>query len=250
MFWGKRIVLIAISLATLTVVACKNSSNLNTQLQATCTTTSVGCVNQSALGFSGGASTTLFVVSPTALSQYAGAWVTPTSAVTLNINTHPVNNNYLGEANIQYYVGTTSHSGHFTNGTSTNHGNSVNILTVDSATGVPTYRLFFEDPAGVIIVTIQGGAVGTDTGFGTFNGNVYFRNFNSPAPNPLYQSYIDPYTGQYFQSRDYNFCWSGLITTGPYDCRNMSVQPSTTDNHPVTLLGTFTGLDAKTALGL
>lgn len=243
------IVYITILIATTLTVACKNSSNSTLPPAPTCSVTTNGCEDLTARGFSGGAAAVLNLADSNVLSTYAGTYVNPTSSVMVNINTKPVNNNYLGFSNVQYFVGSVNHLAKFTNGTNTDHGNNVHILTTDSS-GVPAYRLFFEDPAGVIIIVMYSATSGSDTSLGTLSGSVYFRNFNSPAPNPLYQGYIDPYTGTYFAPRDYNFCWSGNITTGPYDCRNMSTPPSLTGTYAVTLLGTFTGMDKKAALGL
>ncbi|MBK9294848.1 MAG: hypothetical protein IPM57_10490 [Oligoflexia bacterium] len=255
MFFNRGYKLLLIVLIS-ALAACKNSnSNSKAVINPINYCTTPECYGASGnTTFSGGGVATLNVVSTTVLSQYAGRYVNPTTPVEINIKVAPADNNvFLGELNIRYSEGSVVRMGHFTNGTETNTGNNVHILTTDSATGVPTYRFFFEDPAGVIIVTLQntGGGLPSDTTFnsGTLDGIVYFRNFNSTAPNPLYQGYQDNF-GYYWPANPKAFCWSGQINTGPYDCKNFSVQPSTTTNNPVTKLGTFTGMDKKLALGL
>lgn len=251
--WGLKLF---VTLTLLVLVACKSSNSGNTAAinpSQFCTTPNCYPTTGSSGTFSGGATAILNVVSPTILNQYAGRYVNPTTPVEVNIKVAPNGNVFLGELNIRYSEGSTVRMGHFTNGTETDFGNNVHVLTTDSATGIPTYRFFFEDPAGVIIVTMQntGGGLPTDTNFnsGTLDGIVYFRNFNATAPNPLYQGYQDQW-GNYWPANPKAFCWSGQINLGPYDCKNFSVQPSLTTNNPVVKLGTFTAMDKKAALGL
>ncbi len=214
--------------------------------------TASGIIGTTTPTYVGGGSTTLNVIgnSTILLSQYEGYQVAAASAITLNVNTTRINSIYLGEVNIGF-IDTTglSHTGTFYSGYDTSHGNNLNVLTADTTSGVPTYRFFFEDLMGAIVVTITNSSLGTDTAAATYNGAVYFRNFNAKgSPNPLYQGYTDNY-GNYFPPNPNAFCWSGQIVNTPYDCRNGDVGPSSGGDHAFIELGTFTGLPAA-ALGM
>lgn len=223
----------------------KSSSNSGTSPSNTGSATS-GYVPPT---YGGGATATLTAVNNIILSQYVGYPVTASSTIYINVNTTSINGVYLGEASISFQdTNGGSHNGNFKSGLDSSHGNDKNVLTTHSVTGARAVRLFFEDPLGVIAVVVTDGSSGADNLPLTLNGEVYFRNFNSSAPNPLYQGYTDMW-GNYWPANPYAFCWSGQISTGPYDCQNLSVPPATSGDKAFTLLGSFYGLD-KAALGL
>jgi hypothetical protein len=224
-----------------------------------------------------GASGQLTITNQNTFNTYVGAPLNNPSLIQINIQLAPTSDSpqvFLGGLHIRYHDAQPSgqlilHDGHFTNGTVSSHGNNVSILT--SNNGIPTYRIFLEDPAGAIVLLLSnsGGGAGSDTG-GQLSGQVYFHNFNSSAPNPLFNTYYavtpycnygsDPsctiYGGYYyaiFPSSPYAFCWAGEgngPVQGPYDCRNFSVPPTSSGNAPFTLLGTVTNLNLNSALGI
>ncbi len=235
-------------LSSLLVGACVNQSKTSSSGALVPSTGGGGGTSYTPPVFSGGATTALTSVNNIILSQYVGYPVTAATTIYLNVNTTNINGYYLGQVNIAFQdTNGVSHNAQFSSGLDTSHGNDRNILTTHSVTGLPAYRLFFEDPLGVIAVVIQNAAIGADNVPPSYNGEVYFRNFNSSAPNPLYQGYTDT-LGNYWPPNPYAFCWSGQITAGPYDCRNFSTPPSTAGDKAFILLGSFTTLD-KSALG-
>jgi hypothetical protein len=196
---------------------------------------------------------TLTPVSMTVFNQYKGGVpANRPSAIQFNIKMTPKATTpqvFLGYVHIRYNDDAGGgrivlHDAYFNNGQHTDRGNNVHILTTESGTGIPTYRFFFEDRYGVLLVTLQAGADAN-----TLNAKVYFRNFSTSAPNPLYDPYFDGF-GSYWPSNPYAYCWAGIIQTGPYDCRNTGVPPTAGTGKEFTLLGTVTGIDKFKALGI
>ena len=105
--------------------------------------------------------------------------------------------------------------------------------------GQKVFHGFFQDALGAIILVLDSTGTGSGDGLssGTYNGSVWFKNFNNPA-NAV-------------QSE--NMCW--FIEDGPFDCQTFMVggrvnttsalYPSTGDGY--TRLGTFKGLNIKGA---
>jgi hypothetical protein len=207
-----------------------------------------GCSSSST--FSGGDTETLNIASAYALSQYAGMTITNPTNIQVNINLTPVGTApqvFLGQMVIQYNDGNGNvHVGTFVNGTSTagynGYANNVSLLVGS------TYRIFFEDSLGALVLTITDPA-GADT-VQTSSGQIWFYNFNTNAPNPLYQGATDS-NGTYYPP-GYAFCW--MITLGPYDCRNMTVPPVNQDSvngvAAFSLLGSIPTINLNAALGL
>jgi len=199
--------------------------------------------------FTGGATGNLNITSVYALSEYAGVNLNNPTDVVVNINLAQVTSSppiYLGQMTIQFNDGSVAHSGTFVNGTSvfTWNGNSNNVSTLVGN----TYRIFFEDPAGAIVLTMAN-PTGTDTVSST-TGQIWFSNFNAAgAPNPLYQGGYDQ-NGNYYPQNPLAFCW--VITEGPYDCRNFGVPPSSASGSvpAFSLLGTIPSINLNEALGI
>jgi hypothetical protein len=198
---------------------------------------------------------TLNPVSLSVFSQYRGSPVNRPSPIQFNIKMSPRATTpqvFLGYVHIRYNDVDASgrvvlRDGYFSNGQHTDRGNNIHILTAESGTGIPTYRFFFEDRYGALIVTLQQNPAADAAG--TLNAKVYFRNFNTAAPNPLFDPYFDGF-GSYWPSNQYAYCWSGIIQTGPYDCRNNGVQPTAGTGKEFTFLGTVDGIDKNKALGI
>lgn len=174
----------------------------------------------------------------------------------VNVNTAANSGVYLGKLRIRYYDvqynNLVLHDGQFENGTHIDRGNNVHFKTTDSVTGAEVYRIMFEDRWGAVIIVLQPYVAATPYGTDPIpmTGKVWFRNFNSSAPNPLYNSYCDPYSGYCWPANPAAYCWAGIITSGPYDCRNMGVPPSITGSKAFTFLGTIPYIDGRLALGL
>ena len=193
-------------------------------------------------------------VNMNAFKRYLGAPVNNPGGVkiTLEFNPSGTPQVFFGNVHIRFNDrlpnGTViGHDGYFQNGNDRTQGNDKHILTVETSTNTPTYRFFVEDRAGSLIILLQPeGDITTAT---TLKGQVWFRNFNTAAPNPLFSGYYDGF-GSFWPSNPFAFCWSGVITTGPYDCRNYNVMPDTGSGAGYTLLGSMTGIDKSKALGL
>lgn len=200
-----------------------------------------------------GATARLTLASSAVFRQYVITPVNNWGPVHINVELSPMMDGskpvYLGQMRIRYiddqgYGRYIEKNGEFYNGSWVDHKNDDHILTTEAGTNIPTYRIFGEDPAGVIIVTMQASTGSDIAAATTLRGKVFFRNFLTTAPNPLYSPYTDGYT--LWPRNPYAFCWT--IETGPYNCRNFSVQP-TGGSPTFTLLGTFTGLNKQKALG-
>lgn len=200
-----------------------------------------------------GATGVLKVANTALLAQYAGTPLNNVGPIHINLNYGPAERKdhtvYLGAARIRYYDKQNGrkvlHDGFFNNGSSPKHGNSVHRKVVGSD-GVEKIRLMGEDQFGAIIIVMEE-ATGGDTNTSELSGKVYFRNFVSNAPNPLYQGYFDGMNWWPANSKAY--CWSGQISTGPYDCRNDSTRPDKEGKKKFTFLGTFEISDVSKALG-
>jgi hypothetical protein len=202
----------------------------------------------------GGDTETLNIASIYALSEYAGVAIQNPTDIIVNINLSEISTSpevFLGQMIIQFNDGAVAHQGTFVNGTSitTWRGYSNNVSTLVGN----TYRIFFEDPMGALVLTITN-PTGTDT-VTTSTGQIWFYNFNAAgAPNPLYQGAYDQ-NGNYYPP-GYVFCW--MIDLGPYDCRNFAVPPSTVyhdsggdNNVPAfSFLGNIPTINLNVALGL
>lgn len=190
-------------------------------------------------------------VDPAVFANYLGRPINKYSDIHLNLKVAPQGTTpqvFYGYAKIRYvedpgYGTFTTREGFFNNGDDFK-GNRVHVY-VTSGTPIPSYRFFFEDEFGVIIVTLTEKPL-SDTG-GDLDGKVYYRNFNTPAPNPLFKPYWDGMS--YWPSNPQAYCWSGKITAGPYDCRNFNVDPTTGDKQ-FKFLGNIKDLDRTKALGL
>jgi hypothetical protein len=197
-----------------------------------------------------GGDTETLNTTPYALSVYAGEAITDPTNVQVNINLNEVQTSppvFLGEMIIQYNdANTGAHQGTFVNGTSTQAWNGI-ANNVSTQVG-NDYRIFFEDPVGALILTITI-PTGTDT-LTTASGQIWFRNFDTNAPNPLFQGGYDS-NGNYYPP-GYAFCWQ--ITLGPYDCRNYTVPPSGQDPNTgalaFSLLGSIPTINLQAALGI
>jgi hypothetical protein len=222
------------------------ASNANSVFPGSCNGT--GCNSTST--FVGGDTETLNIASVYALSQYAGMQISNPTNVQVNINLTPVGTSpqvFLGQMVIQYNDGNGGvHVGTFVNGTSTagwrGYPNNVSLLVGS------TYRIFFEDSVGALVLTITNPA-GADTAL-TSTGQIWFYNFNSNAPNPLFTGATD--SGGTYYPPGYVFCW--MIDLGPYDCRNMTVPPVNQDTTngvvAFSLLGSIPTINLDAALGL
>ncbi len=211
-----------------------------------------GCSSNTA--FTGGDTETMNITNLYALSEYAGVSVANPTDIVVNINLSEVSSSppvFLGEMIIEFNDGSVAHKGTFVNGTSIstwrNYSNNVSTLVGS------TYRIFFEDPMGALVLTMAS-QTGTDTVANT-TGQIWFSNFNGAgAPNPLYQGAYDA-DGNFYPP-GYVFCW--MIDIGPYDCRNFLVPPSSIyydsggkSNVPAfSLLGTLPTINLNAALGL
>jgi hypothetical protein len=224
-----------------------------------------------------GATGLLTITNQNAFNSYVGTALNNPSNIQINLKLSPTSDSpqvFLGNIHIRYNDSQPSgqlilHDGTFTNGTTPQYGNNVHTLTTDASTGASTYRIMAEDRGGALVVLLtpnSGG--GADTGQ-TVNGQLYFYNFNSQAPNPLFDDYYeqtaycaygyDPnciYYGNYYYNHypanPRAFCWAGEgngPTIGPYDCRN-SATPPTSGSKVFTLLGTVSNIDIHNALGI
>lgn len=227
-------------------------NSTNTVFSGLCTGTGCGTAGT----FTGGDTETFNIASTYALSEYAGMTITQATGVTVNINLNEISTSpqvFLGQMQIEYTDQNGAlHLGTFVNGTSITTWNkfSNNVSTLVGS----TYRIFFEDPAGAIILLINAPS-GTDTVI-TGTGQIWFSNFNAAgAPNPLYQGAYDE-DGNYYPP-GYVFCW--MVSEGPYDCRNFNVPPSSVYhdsagggvNVPAFgLLGNIPTVNINSALGL
>lgn len=242
------------SLSLLVLAACGTSSNNNLAaappgfggmpcVGVGCTITGSGA--SVAPTFTTGDTVPWTPVSNTVLSEYLTYNVTNPTAYLVNIALNPTAGssptNFNGTLTIQFLDGTMVHNGTFSNGSGTESYRHYN-QSVNGATASGVYRVYFEDPLGAIILTLTP-KTGTDTGI-KMSGNLYFKNFNSTAPNPLYQGAYDGTT--YFPPGNV-FCW--MIDLGPYNCINNTVPP-TSGAQPYILLGTIPDITIATALGI
>jgi len=200
--------------------------------------------------FTGGDTETFNISSLYALSEYAGMNITSATDVVVNINLAQVSTSppvYLGQMQIEYNdQNGAQHEGTFVNGTSvfTYRGYSNNVNTLVGS----TYRIFFEDPIGAVVLTMAN-PTGSDT-VTTTTGQIWFSNFNAAgAPNPLFQGGVDQ-NGNYYPPNPIAFCW--VIDLGPYDCQNFLVPPSSADKDVPAfgLLGNIPSINLNNALGL
>jgi hypothetical protein len=230
------------------------SSNLGTYISSC---SGSGCSNTS---FTSGDTESLTFASNYAVSEYAGMNITSATSAEANITLSEIPgspNIYLGQMIIQYYdQNGAQHTGTFVNGTSNNqyrsYFNNVSILTTDVNNNL-TYRIFFEDAVGALVLTMSP-PTGTDTLVTTMSGQIYFSNFNSAAPNPLYQGAYD--SGGNYYPPGYVFCW--MVDLGPYDCRNFAVPPTSayydkggkSTVQAFSYLGSIPTINVSTALGV
>jgi len=171
----------------------------------------------------------------------------PTSPVQINVKLAPNGSVYLGKIKIRFHESKNSQlylrEATLSNGTSTSSGNNVHIFTTDT-NGAATYRIFGEDKYGAIILLLRGPT-------SNMTGELYYRNFNGGnAPNPLFDTYCDSF-GRCWPPNPKAFCWTGIPQSGgPFDCRNMSIPPSTTSSTAFTLLGSISSINGNVGLGL
>jgi hypothetical protein len=215
------VVILGAAIVSAVFAGCGQSNvatSSNSIFSGSCTGT--GCSTNNPIV--GGDTETLNIASIYALSEYAGVSIQNPTDIVVNINLTPIQGTptvYLGEMIIQFNDGAVAHQGTFVNGTSVttwrNYSNNVSTLVGN------TYRIFFEDPMGALVLTVIP-PTGTDT-VASSTGQIWFSNFNAAgAPNPLYQGAYDQ-NGTYYPP-GYVFCW--MIDIGPYDCRNFAVPPS------------------------
>jgi hypothetical protein len=205
---------------------------------------------------SGGATASLVINGATysdqiyVLKTYLGSALNTPGPVQININARANSGVYYGTAKIRFYDSVNNqlvlYTGSFENGAASNTGNNVHVLTADTTTGEPAYRLMFEDRWGVIVVLLKYASGSSDPS--NMYGKVWYRNFNSSSANPLYDGEYSG--GYYFPANPNAYCWSGVITAGPYDCRNLSTPPSESGSKAFTFLGTIPYIDGRQALGL
>lgn len=264
---GRLFLLVFFSILVIvaTAVGCGQSSGLTIptgylpgSVGTTCTVNAQGvCVPISGAlpTFTTGDTETLTLTNSYSLNEYEGESVYSPGTIQVNLSLNPIPdtsgvNDYLGTMNIFFQDGNgTVHNGTFTNGQSPTQKYNSYYNDYNQLQSNGTYRLFFEDAVGAIIVDIPNGA-GTDTTT-TATAQIYFMNFNSSAPNPLFQGSYDG-NGNYFPP-GYVYCW--MIDLGPYNCRNFGVPPQNVYGSgdqqvgPFTELGTFP-VNVNAALGL
>lgn len=247
----KSLVLKIVSITGLLFVAACGTSNNNLAGAAFsypcvgvgCTISATGV--STAPTFSTGDTESWSPVSLAVLSEYVGYQLQSPTNYIINIalteTTASSPPNYSGTMTIQFLDTSTVHNGTFTNGTGTEtyQGYNQSVNGEIGTTGV--YRIYFEDPLGALILTLSPTS-GTDTS-SPYTGKVYFRNFNSTAPNPLLggcDQYGDCSPGGIY-------CW--MISEGPYDCINNAVPP-TSGSEPYILLGTIPTVNLQNAMGI
>ena len=214
--------------------------------------------------FTGGATVAFKPVSKSIMNDYASSAVPVHTLVNptnykININlSQSATSRYSGEVSIAYTDAGQNYYGVFTAGAGKN-----SVIDNRLYNNVPmseynywfkfenqiVFTGFFQDQFGAITLTLIPETTTTSSGSDaepvtttTYKGSIYYKNFpkfvNGVAVNPQ-------------QSPD-RFCW--FITYGPYDCRSNVIQtkcglyPGSEAGYQ--LLGTFSGVNIKTAFNL
>ncbi len=219
--------------------------------------------------FVSGSTVALTPVSISRFEDFAGRYVNNITDLQINVDVFDVSSSddrYGGTIKMTY-----KENGVWRNPVVTfNSGTSMNDTRYNkwfTVAGKQKFKAMFQDSVGAIILVIED----STNDFGTFNGKIYYRNFDfSVCSDPAF--YQAPICNQQSSLK----CWN--IRTGPYDCRaymtNVGCAPDDKDEYGkcmrpdivdlpgfgstpygysgagYQLLGTFTNLDITKALNL